>query len=185
MKKTTKIVIKSISLIILFVLLPFLNAQATEINNPINEYDSMYRCNALENHTSFYDTINIKNNSEEKSFKNIEILTDVTKELQDITKKQDFSTEQIENTINTLKNKNEIQTFLIGNDLGTLRFQLIQIKGLTSMLDILVLKTEDNAIKIQIDDQVKSLKEEQKKVESFVLEQKSKFSLFGWLVTSL
>lgn len=184
MTKIIKI-IEKMSFALVFVFLFFSGANISLAITSSSDQNSIYKYNALENHISFYDTLNNQSILGAKPFKNIDLLIDVTKDLQDITKKQNFSTEQIENAISTLKNRSGVKTFLIGNDLGTLRFQLIQIKGLASLFDILILKTEDNTIKIQINSQVQLLKEEQKRVESFILEQKSKFSLFGWLVNTL
>lgn len=185
MEKRTKIVIKSISLITLFVLLPFLNAQAAEINNPINEYDSIYRYNALENKFSF---INIKNNEDnlaEKLPADSVSPDNNSKELQDVIEKQNSSTEESESAMDAIENRNGFKTFLIGNNLEILKSQVVQMQDQISILEVLSLKSQDNINKIQIDKQMKSLKEEQKKVENFILQQNNKFSLFGWLVALL
>ena len=110
---------------------------------------------------------------------------DGTNKLQDITDKQNYSTQQIDEAINTLKKRNRIRTFLIGNKLGTLKFQMVQIKDQATLLEALALKTEYTKNKIQIASQVKFLREEQGNVENFIREKENEFSLFGWLVNSL
>ena len=185
MKKTTKLIIKSVSLMTLFVLLPFLNAQAAEINNLINQYDNIQKYYALENKSSFPNLPNNTDSLKKELPRGNGPSSDITKELQDITLKQDFSIMQIDNAISILKNRNGIKTFFLGNKLGTLKFQLVQIKNQIHLLDALALKSQDSINTIQINNQAASLRKEQAKVESFVLEQDNKFSLFGWFVNSL
>lgn len=191
MKKIIKTVI-NVSFMSLLTLFPFWRTQATEINNSSNEYDSIYRYNALENKISFSDFIHnqvlfpdLENKGEEILLKNNELQDNFKKELQIITEKQNFSIEQIEDAVNVLKDRNEFKTFLIGNDLGILRFQLVQIKNQTILLSVLALKSVNSLNKIQIDHQVKLSKEEGIKVENLILEQENKFSLFGWFVNIL
>ena len=165
-------------------LLFFSNTNAAEIGNfPDN---NIYKYNALENNLSFFDlTSNANNLTENKLPGSQELLAELVKNLQDVTAKQNLSTLQANEAIDTLKNKNGVITFLVGNNLGVLKFQLVQIKDQIYQLNALTPGLEDNIIKIQIDSQVKSLKEEQMKVENFLLEQNKKFSLFGWFVTIL
>ena len=191
MKKTNKIVI-SLPFMVLLALMPFFNVRAADVNDPLNKYDSMYRYNALENKVSFYKFINnevlfpdlgyVIEKVGEKSLKISELSENLTKELQAITEKQNFSLEQLDKAMNVLKDRNEFKTFLMGSDLGIFRFQLIQIKNQTSLLYAFAIKDQEGINKIQIDDQIKLSKEEQMKVESLIREEEDKFSLFGWCV---
>lgn len=179
--------IKKISVIMVLALLFFSHAFASEVNSSIDSIDkdnSIYKYNALENKISFSSLINVEN-LPEKYLKSDKLSDDFIKQLQNITEKQNFSINKTENAINTIQNRNKLKTFLIGNNLGILRFQLVQIKDQTYLLGILTLETENNMNKIQIDNHIKLLKEEQIKVEEFILEQENKFSLFGWFVTIL
>ena len=92
---------------------------------------------------------------------------------------------RIETAVKALENKNRLGTFLIGNNLGILKFQLVQIKDQVYLLETLNKKTENDDLKIKIDKQVKLLQEEQERVVNFILERESKFSLFGWFRTVL
>ncbi len=84
--------------------------------------------------------------------------------------------------MNSLKDRSDVTTFLIGDDLGVLRFQLVQIKGQTLTLKSLLSKTKDDDNKVQINSLIKVSEEEQNKVGDFLLSQENKFSLFGWFV---
>ena len=182
---------KKTSFALLLSLLFFSSTFASVPNSPINEYDSMYRYNSLENKSNFRSLANNNVDSlEEKHLKNSEnedseSPDDITKKLQDITEKQNYSIEKIENALNALENRNQVKTFLIGKNLGILRFQLVQIKDQAYLLDALIPQTKDSTINFQINNQIKVLKEEQIKVENFILEQENKFSLFGWFVKML
>lgn len=177
--------IKKTLFIIVLTLLLFSNASAFETTNPINEYNSIYRYNALENKLSFINITNNEDNLAGKLPANSVLPDNTLKELQDIIEKQNSSTEKSESAINAIENRNGFKTFLMGNNLGILKFQIVQMQDQVSLLEALSLKSQDNINKIQIDKQIKSLKEEQIKVENFVLQQDNKFSLFGWLVASL
>ncbi len=137
--------------------------------------DSIYKYNALENKTSFADLV-----KGEEIIDTGMLHVDITEELQDLTLKQDFSVQQIENAMSSLE-KSEVKNLLLGPDLATLKFQLVQIKEEMTLLAALRERTEDNTIAIQIDNQIEFLKKEQKKVEDFILKQKNEFSLFGWV----
>ena len=180
--------IKKTLFIIILTLLFFSNASAAEVTNPINEYDSIYRYNALENKISFagFPNNNTDNLAEKLPAESVLSVPDnPLKELQDVTEKQNSSIEKSENAINAIENRNGFKAFLMGNNLGILKFQMVQMRDQASLLEALSLKSQDNINKIQIDKQIKSLKEEQIKVENFILEKDNKFSLFGWLVASL
>lgn len=184
--KILKIKRISLVIIVLFLLLFSNKVLALEVTNSINENDSMYQYNALEN-KNFFPSLAVADtiNSVVKELpKGGELPDDITTKLQNINEKQDFSIIQINNAIDTLKNRSGVKTFLVGNSLGILKFQLVQIKDLISTLNALNKKTEDITIKVKINNQTELLKEEQAKVENFILEQKDRFSLLGWLVTS-
>ncbi len=180
--------IKRISLIIVLFLLLFSNkVLALEVTNSINDNDSMYQYNALEN-KNFFPSLAVADIATDNIVKELPkgggLPDDITTQLQNIIEKQNFSIIQINNAIDTLKNRNGLKTFLVGNNLGILKFQLVQIKDLISTFNTLNQNTEDNTIKVKINNQIKLLQEEQTKVENFIIEQKDKFSLLGWLVTS-
>jgi hypothetical protein len=165
------------------------SANAFEVNNPASEYDSIYRYNALENKITFTNLAvagDINTTIKELPKNNIlPVPDDISQKLQDITKKQNFSTIKMNDAIKIIENRSMMTAFLIGNSIGVLKFQLVQIKDLITELNALTTKTEDSVIKNKIDSQIKFLNEEQRKVENYILKQKNSFSVFGWFVTIL
>jgi len=160
MNKITKI-IKKISFATLLFLLFFSSVNASEMYDSISKESSMYKYNALESNISFES---LSNNLGEILINKDELFIDITKKIQDITERQDFSSQQIENIINKIENSSELRTFLIGNKLGTLKFQLVQIKDQAYLFNALVLEVGDYVNKIKIDNQIKLLEKEQVKV---------------------
>jgi len=198
-----QLIIKNILPMAMLSLLFFPSAFGNAENEPINEeYDSLYKYNALESRVSFFDLANNNANSSDSlngdSLANEEssvlinqkskeelVEEEVKEEFQNLTEKINYSMGRIETAVKALENKNRLGTFLIGNNLGILKFQLVQIKDQVYLLETLNKKTENDDLKIKIDKQVKLLQEEQERVVNFILERESKFSLFGWFRTVL
>lgn len=166
-----------------FFLLPFSGALAYD-DTSVHADNDIYKYNALENKASFREMLGDSDVLEGKSFEVVDLPVDVVKELENITKKQNISVERISVTMKTIKGRNVLRTFFIGNNLGTLRFQLVQIEDQIYLLETLAPKTNDVITQNQINSQIKSLTEEKAKIEDFILEQDGKFNLFGWLITS-
>ena len=175
------------SSIIIFSLIFFSSAFASETNNQIDVNNSMYKYSAIENNSIYPDLMAI--NTEVSPIVEIRNLPDgIVTELAVISEKEKFSIERI-NTVMTSVNKSSgIKNFIIGNNFSELKFQLVQIKNYILQLND-ILKTTENGPNItqmdDIDTQIKLLEEEQVKVENFVLIQEKKFSMFRWLITSL
>jgi len=176
-------------------------AEATDYN-----YDSIYMYNALQNQASILDLLTTARNSSPSDFieePNIEVETEdlrlagesesinvntdteqesvnIAEELKKVIEKQKISTDNVDTAI---KNISELKTFVIGNDLGILKFELVQLEGQASLLKALAKKTQNNTEKVAINNDLDLLKKEQAKVEDFILEQKNKFSLLGWFTT--
>lgn len=84
-----------------------------------------------------------------------------------------------------VQNRNKIQTFLFGSDyknLGALRSEIVQTRNRIEQLNRLVVQEGNTSSTAEIMNQVQTLEQEQKNLESFIKAQESKFSLFGWLV---
>jgi|SRR3989344_9318234 len=183
--------IKKILIVTAFAL--FLSPQAfAAVEAGENEYDSIYRYNALESQLSysyvfpdFQNTGSVLSEDSTASDEEADKADDVAKKLEDLTEKQRFSMEQIDAAMEALKKENIIKTLLVGNNLGILRFQLAQINDLIYLLRSLADENEDESQKAVIDREIKVLKDEHVKVEKFVLEQEKKFSLFGWVARML
>ncbi len=189
--KNTQKTVKNASFIIMLAFLPLFHTSASSTSNPITEYqkeyDSMYTYHALENKVSFPDVGAVALNWEEKSNTQEEQkVSDVNADIQYILERQDFSFMQIDNAIkNILENENNLKTFFVGNDLGVLKFQLVQIKDYLTEFNGLSSLHTDTESTLTIDNHVTLLKEKQVEVENFIHERENKFSLFGWLVEIL
>lgn len=155
--------------------------------DPVTGYNSEHVYDTIHTNGSFP---NLENSDEiiqidEVITEDTLILKDSSKEFQDIIDKGDYSIQEINVAINKINDESKLRKFFVGNKLGALSFQLVQIKNQTYVLNSLGEENEDESIKIQIDNQMKYLEKEQKVVEDFILEQKDKFSLFGWFISSL
>ncbi len=102
--------------------------------------------------------------------------------LQNLTERQADSVEKTGKAIQAITSSNKIKSFLIGNNLGVLKFQMVQMEDEAHMLAKLAADTEDTSINIAASNQIAILDKEQKKVEDLLQEQDRKFSLLGWLV---
>ncbi len=177
MIKTKKI---SISLVLAGVfavfLFPRVNVDA-EIPANVSPDDSVHQYNALEN-TQPLSLITANANGQEPS-------VNIPEALRVITEKEDTSLFVIESAMAELGNASEVKTFLIGNSLGILKFQLVQIRDEAIALQTLAGEGPDITTSIQINNQESLLKGEETKVEKFILDQESKFSLFGWFTKLL
>lgn len=112
-------------------------------------------------------------------------IIDITKELQEVTKKQNISLVKIKRAVKNVEGQSGLATLLVGNSLGTLKFQLVQMRDQSVQLKSLALKTKNDEYKTQIESQVKSLKEQQTKIENFISEKERDFTIFGWFVRLL
>lgn len=189
MTRPERIIIK-ISLLLLIVLFSSLVFASTTAN-PMDEYDSIYRYNALENKTSFITTTsvnnpdNLKEKSSESSVAVVVVVDDSAKKLKDITEQQISSIKKSEEATTAIENRGAIGSFIIGNKLGTLKYQMVQMKDQSHFLNALSLDIKDSATKNQINNQLQILEKQQTKIENFILKQQNRFSLFGWFVNSL
>lgn len=192
-------------LVMVLSLLSFSNASKTGAEYPIKERDSLYLYYALENQASIEEMLAHKDiamllegdKSLEKSLpfsirsiysnKKSEVLdpADFEKALSELTEKQKSAIEQAESALKKVSRKNEFSAVILGNNLGKLEYQLVQIKGLQALLNSMIPKTVDVTTKMQIRDQIETLKDEQKKIEAFINEKADRFSLFGWLVAAI
>ncbi len=180
---------KKILLALAISLLSFTSASA-------NEQDSLYLYNALENNVSLQEMLDVQTQvaliaelEDEtlvtKIVKKEMTTADVSSALEEITSKQKVATEKAEDIMDSIKNKSGLRATVLGNNLGSLEFQLVQIKGLQALLNSLILKTVDVPLKLQMKDQIEILKQEQEKIEILLAEKEGKFSFLGWLVATL
>jgi len=141
--------------------------------------------NALENHSSVNSLLNKETTP---VFQNPEIIIIedvVISKLESITTKQNISIQIIDDATGQLKNRSGLKTFLIGNNVGVLKFQLVQIEDQAYRLNNLSLDASNNTEKENIEIQIEILNNKKIEVSKFINEQEQEFSLFGWLIKIL
>ncbi len=82
-------------------------------------------------------------------------------------------------------NRIKIKTFFIGTsykNLGELRSQMVQTRNQIEQLKQLAEKAENAGDKTELQNQIQILEQEQMKMNDFITQNESQFSLFGWAV---
>ncbi len=191
MKLAYKKIIKA-SLLILPVVLFASAASANETIIGSMEDESIYKYYALENKIDFskvenrvIEEVNENINEEAVFVENTIINPSYIESLEDLARRQQISIEESEEAMNSISDKSGIQSLLLGNSLGVLKFQLVQMKDQIRSLKTLLLNADEASLMLQIKDQISALEEERIKVENFIQDRDGKFSLFGWFVASL
>lgn len=106
-------------------------------------------------------------------------------EIRDIADEQNGAASTTAHTIEEIEHRNKIQTFLFGSDyknLGALRSDIVQTRNRLDRLDKIAEHLQNATGTAEIQAQSQVLEEELAKMENFINEQESKFSLFGWLI---
>ncbi|MEM3714622.1 MAG: hypothetical protein QXF82_06710, partial [Nitrososphaeria archaeon] len=99
-------------------------------------------------------------------------------------KQQNESATKTIQAMERIQTRNKIKTFLIGTDyknLGALRNELVQTRNRLEQLKRLMERIENESDKIELQNQIQVLEQEQARIENFIRSQEGKFSLFGWL----
>ena len=96
------------------------------------------------------------------------------------TEKTDYLIERAEKAVSELERKTRFRTFLVGSDLGDLRYSLVQIKDEKSKLKELTGQVGVNITKVN--ELIHKTTQAQLRVENLVLAKEKEFSLFGWFV---
>ncbi len=174
-----------ISIFALSILLFSGNVSANEIDSYLNEDARSHKNGVLENRLSVYDLLNPSKETFAVNPEIIVIPDETLNKLAEITSKQNISIKIIASATGALKNRSNLKTFLIGNNVGILKFQLVQIEDQAYHLNNLSIETSDNLEKDRIDIQVKFLKDKKVEISNFITEQEQEFSLFGWLTKIL
>lgn len=166
----------------------------------VTSADTLYLYNALENKYSIEQLLNNEVELPTESLDpvalavppmlSLEEKTRIQEEkvrvdLAELTLKQEKALADAEAAVEKITNKGEWRSTVLGNNLGILEFHLVQVKGIQAALNSLSKKTVDVPLKLQIQDQVEVLHDEQSKIESVLAERNDKFSFIGWLVATI
>ena len=159
--------------------LPDSNALESSIS-----YSNVVAQAGIDNVTNVVDPTSNDNNLAPLPVNPTIVNPDIVKDIENTTEKQKISVEKTEEAMRQIENT-EIKSFLLGTNVGMLRFQVIQMKDEIYHLKTLLSQTENYSEKTTISGQIQYGEQEQVKVENFINQQKSKFSLFGWFMNLL
>ena len=149
--------------------------------------DSIYRYYSLKNKISYAEMENLLLRARDNS-KEAEMDTTATIEkVREAADKFQRSWEIIERTIANIEKKAKVESVLVGasNDVGVLRFQLVQIKDQLRELKKLKADIDQYASVAILHQNIEAMEQAQNRVENFILAEQNKFSFFGWFVSIL
>lgn len=109
----------------------------------------------------------------------------IGQEVKAIAEQQNNTKDRASDLINAVENRNKVKTFLIGTsykNLGELRSQMVQTRNQIEQLTRLAEKAENEGDKTELQSQIQLLEQEQTRIDNFITQNESKFSLFGWAV---
>jgi len=87
-----------------------------------------------------------------------------------------------------VQTRNRVKTFFLGtdyNNLGNLRSEMVHTRNRLEQLERLVENVQNEGDRIELQNQIQTLEQEQIRIENFVKAEERRFSLFGWLVKLL
>jgi len=102
-----------------------------------------------------------------------------------IAQEQNQVREKIADEIESIQERNKIKTFLFGSNyknLGALRSEMVQTRNRLEKLTGLMEDATTEADKAELQLQIQTMEQERLRIENFIEDNESKFSLFGWLV---
>ena len=102
-----------------------------------------------------------------------------------IAQQQNDAKDKTADEITTVESRGKLKTFFLGTDYkntGALRSQMVQTRNQIDQLKRLADKAENPQDKAELLTQIQVLEQQQEGINSFITQNESKFSLFGWAV---
>lgn len=109
----------------------------------------------------------------------------IGQQVRNIAREQASTSSTTTEAIEKVEKRSGLKIFLIGSDyknLGKVRSEIVGTKNRIEQLNRELDKMATSTDKIAITEEIKSMEELQNKLEKFVEDNESKFSLFGWFV---
>ncbi|HBI34075.1 MAG TPA: hypothetical protein DEA43_02365 [Candidatus Moranbacteria bacterium] len=109
----------------------------------------------------------------------------IGQEVRVIAQQQNDTKDRAGDLITAVENRNKVKTFFIGTsykNLGELRSQMVQTRNQIDQLKRLADKAENDQDKTELQTQIQTLEQQQTNINTFIANNESKFSLFGWAV---
>lgn len=100
-----------------------------------------------------------------------------------IAQQQGDTQASIDKNVARLEMRSKLRTLLIGSGyktIGAIRSDLVKSKASIEQLKAVIAQTTDVTLKVKLMAEVSVLEQEQVKIETFIKQQESVFSLFGW-----
>jgi hypothetical protein len=109
----------------------------------------------------------------------------IGQEVRSIAQQQNDIKNRTSDLINAVENRNKVKAFFIGTsykNLGELQSQMVNSQNQIEQLKRLAEKAENEGDKIELQNQIQTLEQEQTNISNFIAQNENKFSLFGWAV---
>lgn len=109
----------------------------------------------------------------------------IGKELKEVAKEQNDSKEKVAEAMDKVENRSGLKTFFLGTDyknLGALRSEMVTTDNHINRLMRAKERAVNPATATDLDEQIAILQAEKIKIETFIKENESKFSIFGWFI---
>ena len=100
-----------------------------------------------------------------------------------IAQQQNDSKEKTADAIDKIEKRGKIKTFLLGTDyknIGALRSEMVKTRNQIEQLKRLADKAKNKQNETELQTQIQNIEQEQANINSFISQNESKFSLFGW-----
>lgn len=107
----------------------------------------------------------------------------IGKQVREIAQQQNSLKEITSDAIENIDKRSKLKSFLLGTDyknIGALRSQMVKTRNQIEQLRKLTEKAKSKKNIEEIQSQIKILEQEQQKINSFITQNESKFSLLGW-----
>lgn len=110
---------------------------------------------------------------------------DVGEKIKKIVDEQNNNKDDIAKGLEKIQKRSKVKTFLLGTDyknIGQVRSEIVKTSNQIDQLNEVLGQTTNADTKTIIQDQVKTLEQQQQKIGDVLVANESKFSLFGWFM---
>ena len=98
---------------------------------------------------------------------------------------QNEAKERLGQTIEAIENRGKVKSFLIGTDyknIGQVISEMVRLRNRLELLNRLMERVENQNERTELQNQIREMEQERERIENFLKQKESQFSLFGWFV---
>ena len=109
----------------------------------------------------------------------------IGEQVREIAKAQEDDATSTAKAIKETEERGKFKTFLVGTDyknIGSIRSTIVKTKNQIEQLNRVIENLPTSTEKIDLENQIKNLEQQQARLNDFVKSKESAFSLFGWFV---